>query len=62
MSSNGVVAAEIVDTTVSGDRFFDFIRGKLLPMMRPFDGQSSNSVLVMDNCSIHHLYEVKQFL
>ena len=62
MSTDGVVASEIMDNTINGDRFFDFIRGKLLPMMRPFDGQSPNSVLVMDNCSIHHITEVKQFL
>ena len=50
------------NSTVNGNRFFDFIRGILLPMMRPFDGQSSISVLVMDNCSIHHVIEVKQLL
>ena len=29
-------------------------------MMRPFDGQSSNSVLTLENCSIHLIVEVKQ--
>ena len=62
MSSNGIVASEIMAQTVNGDTFFDFIRGTLLPMMRPFDGQSSNSILIMDNCSIHHIVEVKQLL
>ena len=59
MSSDGVVAAELTSSTVNGDSFFDFTRGSLLPLMQPFDGSSPHSVLVMDNCSIHHTSEVK---
>ena len=62
LSSSGVVASEIVSTSVNGDAFFDFLHGNLLPMMQPFDGRSSHSILVMDNCSIHHISEVKELL
>ena len=62
LSSSGVVASEIISSSVNGDAFFDFLRGNLLPMMQPFDGRSSHSILVMDNCSIHHISEVKELL
>ena len=38
--------------------FFYFVRGSLIPEMRPFDGSNSMSITVMDNCSIHHTQEV----
>ena len=55
LTSSGVIASEILTTTVNGDAFFDFLRGNLLPMMQSFEGTSSNSVLIMDNCLIHHV-------
>ena len=38
--------------------FFDFVRGSLIPEMRPFDGCNPMSIALMDNCSIHHTQEV----
>ena len=46
--------------TVNGDRFYDFLKGTLIPMMQPFYGLNSHSVLIMDNCSVHHVSEVRQ--
>ena len=48
MSSDGIMATEIITDTVNGDKFFDFIRGILLPLMRPFDGMSSHSLVIMN--------------
>ena len=48
--------------TVDGSNFFDFLRGKLIPEMQPFDGESKHSILIVDNCSIHHVQEVKDLL
>lgn len=31
-------------------------------MMQSFDGSSSNSVLIMDNCSIHHVSKLKELV
>ena len=62
LSSEGMLATEMVTETVNGERFYDFIRGTLIPVMRPFNGVNSHSVLVMDNCSIHHIIEVKEIL
>ena len=45
--------------TVNGDTFADFVCGTLIPEMEPFDGSVKKSVIIMDNCSIHHVNEVK---
>ena len=60
MSSSGVLAYEFHTGTMNGDKFFDFVRGNLIPSMQPFPGP--NSILIMDNCSIHHVEEVKREL
>ena len=48
--------------TVNGDIFFDFIRGTLIPCKSALDGVSPHSVLIMDNCSVHHINEVREVL
>ena len=58
MSSSEILALEVRKGTMNGDRFFDFLRGELFPKMQPFPGP--NSVLLMDNCSIHHIQPVKE--
>lgn len=45
---------------MNGDISVYFVRGSLLPMMQQFDGSCPQSILVMDNCSIHHVAEVKE--
>jgi hypothetical protein len=32
----------------------------LIPQMNAFDGVSAKSIVIMDNCSIHHVDEVKR--
>ena len=59
LSSSGIVAFEVVKETVSGQTFFDFLRGQLIPQMMPFNGTNPHSIIVMDNCSVHHIHEVK---
>jgi len=55
LSKEGVQDVYITEGTVNGDVFLDFLNTQLLPILRPFDGFSSNSVVVMDNASIHHV-------
>ena len=38
------------------------VRSTLIPAMMPFDGINPRSILVMDNCSIHHVHEVRDVL
>ena len=40
--------------TTNGDKFEDFVQKELLPHMLPFNGSNCNSIVVMDNASIHH--------
>lgn len=62
LASDGIIAVDTVVGTVDGQTFFDFLRGTLIPRMRAFNGSNPNSVIIMDNCSIHHIQEVKQLL
>ena len=55
MCTDGIIALELFQGTLNGDRFLDFLRGSLIPEMQPFDGLSPQSVLVLDNCSVHHV-------
>ena len=34
----------------------------LIPNMMPFNGTNPHSVIIMDNCSVHHVSEVKSLL
>ena len=59
ITSEGILALELTPGTVDACKFFYFLRGKLIPEMRPFDGQS---ILIVDNCAIHHVQAVKDLL
>ena len=58
MSSTEILAVEVKTGSVNGEIFFDFLRGELFPRMQPFP--APNSVLLMDNCSIHHIQPIKE--
>ena len=60
LSFDGIIALDLVDGTVSGQVFFDFVRGKLIPNMMTYNGSNPNSVVIMDNCSVHHVHEVQE--
>ena len=55
-------AADMTTESVNGEKFYDFIRGSLIPAMLPFDGSNPRSIVVMDNCSIHHVQELGELL
>ena len=42
----------------NGDIFNDFIQAQLIPHIMPYNGVNSHSVVILDNCSIHHVPEV----
>ena len=60
MGCEGVMIFEMITGTTNGETFFDFIRGSVIPCMQTFP--APGSILVMDNCSIHHIQEVKDIL
>ena len=38
------------------------VRGTLIPNMNPYDEDSDNSILVLDNCCIHHVGSILTLL
>ena len=58
LSTEGIKDVYIAEGSVDGETFLDFIRRCLIPVLVPFDGLSPNSVVVMDNASIHHVDSV----
>ena len=44
--------------TANGEVFYTFVQTHLLPQLMPYNGTNPHSVVVLDNCSIHHLSEV----
>ena len=59
-STKGLLALKIVRGGVDGNMFYDFMCTELLPKLMPFNGSNCNSVLLLDNCSIHHVPEFQQ--
>lgn len=62
ISMGGMEALRIVKGSVDGDVFYDFVCEDILSKLRPFDGINNNSILIMDNCSVHHTSEVESAL
>ncbi|KAI0062011.1 hypothetical protein BV25DRAFT_1804463 [Artomyces pyxidatus] len=52
ISVSGYIAARALPGSVDSFSFFDFIAEEVLPNMNPWP--DSRSVLIVDNCSIHH--------
>ena len=47
---------------VDADTFYHFVQACLLPQLMPFNGENPNSIVVLDNCSIHHVEEVVELI
>ena len=60
MSTSGVEEVYLVEGTVNGNIFLEFVRHCLLPILKPFNGLNRNSIVVLDNASIHHLDKVQE--
>ena len=62
ISCEGLVGVELTTGNVNGEKFLEFVHGTLIPEMEPFDGTKRKSIVVLDNCSIHHARLVKDAL
>ena len=62
LSVNGLLDVKTVKGTCTGDAFYDFVHTHLMPYLMPFNGVNPHSVVVLDNCSIHHVAGVKDML
>ena len=56
MSCAGLLDVKTVKGTTDGDTYD--CSDTPTPHLMPFDGRNPHSVVVMDNCSIHHVQEV----
>ena len=59
MSVEGILACKTVRGSVDGE---DFIENSLMVNVMPFNGYNPRSVLIMDNCAIHHTNENAELL
>jgi hypothetical protein len=59
LSPDGILHLDVQNTLYKATTFYDFIDG-LLDNMNPFPQR--NSVVVMDNASIHHAGEVQDLI
>ena len=58
MSLEGIHDVQVVEGSVDGVKFEEFVTETLMPILNPFDGTNPLSVVIMDNCSIHHVAPV----
>ena len=58
MSSAGLLDVGIVIGGTDGDAFYSTIQKHLLPHLMPFDVVNPHSVVILNNCAIHHIHEV----
>ncbi|TFK59278.1 hypothetical protein BDN72DRAFT_745289, partial [Pluteus cervinus] len=52
LTLDGIIALEIVEGSITKETFLNFLRQKVAPRLNPYP--EKNSVVVLDNCSIHH--------
>ena len=62
ISVRGVQDVVLVEGNVNGETFADFISSSLVPILKPFNCVNPNSIVVMDNASIHHVDEVEDLI
>lgn len=55
LTTGGVEDVYITEGSVNGEIFLDFVRKCLLPILMPFNAINPNSIVVLDNASIHHV-------
>ena len=58
MSMEGMLDCVTTTDSVDSDVFYDFADKYLLPHLMPFNGTNRHSIVVMDNCSIHHCDDI----
>ena len=57
MSTRAILDVHIAKGTTNGDTFYEFILKHLIPVLQPFNGINPNSVVIIDNSSIHHVQD-----
>ena len=62
MTVDCILDLKIIRGNVTGEIFLDCINTVLLQHLMTFNGYNPNSVIIMDNCSVHHVHGVVKSL
>ena len=62
MSLDGISDVYLFEGSVNGEKFEQFVRACLVPILQPFNWVNPDSVLIMDNASIHHVDSVTDLI
>ncbi|KAF7372044.1 Tc1-mariner class transposase [Mycena venus] len=57
LTLDGIIAHDVIEGSVNTQRFIGFLEEHVIPLINPYPGPQS--VLVLDNCSIHHAEEIQ---
>ncbi|RDB20344.1 hypothetical protein Hypma_012691 [Hypsizygus marmoreus] len=57
LTIDGIITYDIIPGSVTSERFLQFLHEMVIPLTNPYPGP--RSVLILDNCSIHHSEEVR---
>ncbi|KZV67233.1 hypothetical protein PENSPDRAFT_555476, partial [Peniophora sp. CONT] len=60
LTVNGITALTIIEGSITKEIFLQFLREQVAPQLQPFP--QPRSVVIMDNCSIHHDEEVRAII
>lgn len=62
LSIDRVLDVKFVNGSISGEIFSQFIELNLLPHLFPFNGSNPNSIVVLDNASVHYNEKVRKLV
>ena len=62
LSVCGMLDCKTYKHKIDGDTFYEFVQSSLLPHLMPFNGFNPHSVVIMNNCSIHHVPGIKEMI
>ncbi len=62
MTTGGIEDVYVTKDSINGEKFVEFIIMCVLPLIMPFDGHNPNSIVIMDNASVHHVERVQEII
>ena len=62
MSIKGIEDVTIYEENVDGQVFSSYLEQAILPILQPFNGSNQQSILIMDNASIHLIEELMHLI
>jgi hypothetical protein len=58
----GMLDVYVTAESIDADTFYEYVERCLLPYLLPFNGINPNSVVILDNASIHHIEQVVKLI